>query len=98
VIAHTAFDAALGRKPHEVIQEAKRMASQIQESSDLWDLEPYLTRRSKEINREYHSQLMRMLGDSMCEKQLRQGKLHRLCEGEAAADPFCRQIPAEDAA
>jgi len=31
----TAFDAALGREPHEVIQEAKRMASQIQQSSDL---------------------------------------------------------------
>jgi hypothetical protein len=31
-----AFDAALGRELHEVIQEAKRMASQIQQSSDLW--------------------------------------------------------------
>ena len=38
VIARTAFDAALGRELHEVIQEAKRMASQIQQSSDLWDL------------------------------------------------------------
>jgi hypothetical protein len=47
MIALTAFDAALGRKPHEVIQEAKRMASQIQESSDLWDLERHQTQRSK---------------------------------------------------
>jgi len=30
------FDAALGRELHEVIQEAKKMASQIQQSSDLW--------------------------------------------------------------
>src|SRR5438034_8574112 len=43
IIARTAFDAAMGRELHEVIQEAKRMASQIQQSSDLWDLEHYLT-------------------------------------------------------
>ena len=29
VIARKAFDAALGRELHEVIQEAKKMASQI---------------------------------------------------------------------
>jgi hypothetical protein len=34
-----------GRELHEVIQEAKKMASQIQQSSDLWDLEHYLTER-----------------------------------------------------
>jgi len=38
-IARTAFDVALGRELHEVIQEIKRMASEIQESSELWDLE-----------------------------------------------------------
>jgi hypothetical protein len=47
VIARTAFDAALGRELHEVIQEAKRMASQIQQSSD----QHYLTQRGKEIDR-----------------------------------------------
>jgi len=52
-IARTAFDAALGRELHEVIQEAKKMASQIQQSSDLWDLEHYLTQRRKEIDRKY---------------------------------------------
>ena len=50
-IARTAFDAALGRELHEVIQEVKRMASGIQESSDLWDLEHYLTERRKQIDR-----------------------------------------------
>jgi hypothetical protein len=34
IIARTAFDAVLGRELHEVIQEAKKMASQIQQSSD----------------------------------------------------------------
>ena len=40
-IARKACDAALGRDLHEVIQEAKKMASQIQQPSDLWDLEHY---------------------------------------------------------
>jgi hypothetical protein len=35
VIAGTAFDAALKRELHEVIQEAKKMASQIKVPSDL---------------------------------------------------------------
>src|SRR6266567_998104 len=52
-IARTAFDAALGTELHEVIQQAKKMASKIQQSSDLWDLEHYLTQRRKEIDRKY---------------------------------------------
>ena len=52
-IARKAFDAALGRELHEVIQEAKRMANHIKQSSDLWDLELHLTRRRKEIDRKY---------------------------------------------
>jgi hypothetical protein len=65
VIARTAFDAALGRELHEVIQQAKKMASQIQQSSDLWDLEHYLTERRKEIDRKYdyrYSQLTHVFG------------------------------------
>jgi hypothetical protein len=37
-IARKAFDAALGRELHEVIQKAKQMANEIQQSSDLWTL------------------------------------------------------------
>ena len=64
-IARKAFDAALKRELHEVIQEAKRMASQIQQSSDLWELEHYLTERRREINRKYdyrYSQLTHVFG------------------------------------
>jgi hypothetical protein len=46
-IARKAFDAALKRRLHEVIQDAKQMASRIRQSSDLWDLEHYLTYRVK---------------------------------------------------
>ena len=48
-IARKAFDAALAQELHQVIQEAKRMAHEIKQSSDLWDLEHHLTQRRKEI-------------------------------------------------
>ena len=75
IIARTAFDAALGRELHEVIQEAKKMASQIQQSSDLWDLEHYLTQRRKEIDRKYdyrYSQLTQVFGRLLYERRLRE--------------------------
>ena len=78
VIARTAFDAALGRELHEVIQEAKKMASQIKQSSDLWDLEHYLTQRRKEIDRKYEYSFRdsrTCLGDS-CTKS---GSVRKTC-------------------
>src|ERR1700683_3852289 len=80
-LARKAFDASLGRELHEVIQEAKKMASQIQQSSDLWDLEHYLTERRKEINRKYdyrYSQLTHVFGKLLSEKRLREGELRGL--------------------
>jgi hypothetical protein len=83
VIARTAFDAALGRELHEVIQEAKKMASQIQRSSDLWDLEHYLTQRRKEIDRKYdyrYSRLTQVFGRLLYEKRLCEEELRGLRE------------------
>jgi len=82
-IARKAFDAALGRELHEVIQEAKKMASEIQQPSDLWDLEHYLTERRKEINRKYdyrYSQLTHVFGKLLYEKRLREDELCGLRE------------------
>ena len=82
-LARKAFDAALGRELHEVIQEAKKMASQIQRSSDLWDLEHYLTERRKEIDRKYdyrYSQLTHVFGKLLYEKRLREEELRGLRE------------------
>lgn len=45
------FDGALAQELHQVIQEAKRMASEIKQSADLWDLELHLTQRRKQIDR-----------------------------------------------
>jgi hypothetical protein len=66
-VARTAFDAALKRELHEVMQEAKRMANQINEPADLWDLEHFLNQRRKEIDRKYdyrYRDSRRCLGDS----------------------------------
>ncbi len=54
-IARKAFDAALSRELHELIQEAKQMASQIRHSSDLWDLEHYLIYELEEFFRNHSS-------------------------------------------
>ena len=80
-IARTAFDAALGRELHEVIQKTKQMANAIQGSADLWDLELYLTQRRKEIDFKYdshHSQLMHVFGRLLYEKRLSEKELRGL--------------------
>jgi hypothetical protein len=42
-IARKAFARALERELEEVIRKAKEMASRLQQPSDVWDLEYYLT-------------------------------------------------------
>lgn len=83
VIARKAFDAALGRELLEVIREAKRMANQIQHSSELWDLEHYLTERRKEIDRKYdyrYSQLTDVFGRLLHERRVTEDELRGLRE------------------
>ena len=101
IIGRKAFDAALGRELHEVIQEAKKMASQIQQSSDLWDLEYYLTERRKEIDRKYdyrYSQLTQVFGRLLYEKRLREEELRGLREDKLKSIRSFAKFLAEDAA
>ena len=82
-IARKAFDAALKRELHEVMQKTKQMASQIKESSDLWDLERYLTERRKAIDRKYDtrgSRLKDVLGRLLYENRLGEEDLGGLRE------------------
>ena len=77
-IARKAFDAALGRELHDVIQKTKQMANGIQQSSDLWDLEKYLTQRRKEIDRKYtyrHSELTQVFGRLLHEGRVSEEEL-----------------------
>ncbi len=52
-VARRAFDLALGKELEAVLQEAKRRAARIEEPSELWDLESWLTERRREIDRRY---------------------------------------------
>ena len=100
MIARKAFDAALGRELHEVIQEAKKMASQIQQSSDLWGLEHYLTQRRKEIDRKYDfrgSRLIDVLGRLSYENRLSEEELCGLREDKLKAIRSFPKFLAEDA-
>ena len=101
VIAHTAFDAALGRELHEVIQEAKQMATQINEPADLWDLEHYLTQHRKEIDRKYdyrYSQLTHVFGRLLHEKRLGEEELRGLREDKLKSIRSFAKFLAEDTA
>jgi hypothetical protein len=65
------------------VQEAKRMANEIQKSSDLWDLEHHLTQRRKEIDRKYDfrgSRLTDVLGRLLYENRLGEEDLRGLQE------------------
>ena len=101
IIARAAFDAALGRELHVVIQQAQKMASQIQQSSDLWDLEHYLTQRRKEIDRKYDfrgSRLTDVLGRLLYERRLREKELSGLREDKLKSIRSVAKFLAEDAA
>ena len=98
-VARAVFDAALGRELHEVIQKAKQMANEIQQSSDLWELEHYLTERRKEINRKYdyrYSQLTQVFGRLLYEKRLGEEELGGLREGKLKSIRSFAKFLAED--
>jgi hypothetical protein len=100
-VARAAFDAALGRELHEVIQKAKQMANEIQQSSDLWDLEHYLTERRKEIDRKYdyrYSQLTHVFGRLLHEGRVSEEELRGLREDKLKPIRSFAKFLAEDTA
>ena len=100
-IARKAFDAALKRELHEVMQETKKMASQINEPDDLWALEQYLTERRKDINRKYDprgSRLKDVLGRLLYENRLGEDDLRGLREEKMQSIRSFAQFLRHDAA
>jgi hypothetical protein len=80
-LARRAFDAALSRELQEVMQEAKRLASKINQPSDLWELEHYLTQHRKDIDRKYafrSSHLTQGLGRLVYENRVSEAELRGL--------------------
>jgi Photoprotection regulator fluorescence recovery protein len=99
-IARTTFDAALKRELQELIQQAKRMVSQISAPDDLWNLERYLTERRKEIDRKYEfrpSRLTDVLGRLLYEGRINEEELRGLPEDKLKAIRSFANFLREDA-
>src|SRR5216684_9408509 len=87
-IARKAFERALDREFQAVIRTAKEMAGKIEQPTDLWDLESYLTQSRKEIDRKYdyrYSVLTLVFGKLIREGRLREEELHGLAEDKIAS-------------
>jgi len=100
-IARKAFDVALKRKLHELMQEVKKIASQIKQPSDLWDLQEYLTQRRKEIDRKYdyrYSHLTQVFGRLLYENRVSEGELRGFSEDKLKTIRSFAQFLGDDAA
>ena len=84
-----------------MIQKAKQLANEIQQSSDLWDLERYLTQCRKDIDRKYdyrYSRLTHVFGRLLYENRLSEEELRGLGEDKLKSIRSLANFLAEDAA
>lgn len=82
-IARRAFDRSLQRELEAVIRDAKSMAMKMDGPHELWELEYYLTRRRKEIDRQYdyrYSMFIFVFADLIRKGRLREEELRGLTE------------------
>ena len=80
-VARRAFDLALGKELEALLEEAKRRAARIEEPSELWDLESWLTERRREIDRRYdyrYSILPLVFAQLLRDGRLTENDLHGL--------------------
>jgi hypothetical protein len=83
LIARKAFDRALQLEFETLIRDTKEIAGKIDQPSDLWELERYLSQRRKEIDRLYdyrYSVLPSVFGGLIRKGRLREQELHGLAE------------------
>ena len=100
-IARKAFDAALKRELHELMQEAKKIAGQIKQPSDLWDLQEYLTERREEIDRKYdyrYSHLTQVFGRLLYETRVSEEELRGFSKDKLKTIRSLAKFFAEDTA
>jgi len=87
-IARKAFDRALHRELEAVVIGAKNRAAKIQQPSDLWDLERYLTDRRTEIDHKYeykYSVLILVFGNLIQQGVLSEQELQGLSQDKLDA-------------
>jgi len=100
-IARTVFDAALKRELHEIMQEVRQKANQIDKADDLWDPERYLTQHRKDIDGKYDfrsSRLTRVLSRLLSEGRVSEEELSDLGEDKLKVVHSCAKVLSEDAA
>jgi len=100
-VTRRAFDAALKRELHEVMQEVKRRANQINDPAELWDLEHFLNQRRKEIDRKYDyraSRLTQVFGRLLYEGRVREDDLSGLGEDKLKLIRSVAEFLTKDAA
>jgi hypothetical protein len=77
-VARKAFDRALKCNLEEIIEEARRRMAKVNEPSDLWELEAYLTETRQTVNRVYQfreSRLLTVFSNLMGDGRLKEGDL-----------------------
>jgi hypothetical protein len=87
-IARKAFDRALQRELEAVVIEAKNRAAKIQQPSDVWELERYLTERRIQIDRQYeykYSVLILVFGNLIQQGMLSEQELQGLSQDKLDA-------------
>jgi Photoprotection regulator fluorescence recovery protein len=86
-IARKAFEHALQQELEAVIQETQRRAEKIEQPSDLWELEGFLTKRRNQIDRKYdyrYSVLPEVFGQLVREGRVSEEELHGLAAEKLA--------------
>ncbi|MBV9181249.1 MAG: hypothetical protein JO356_08050 [Acidobacteria bacterium] len=81
IAARRAFDEALNTELGELIRKTKDMAAGIEEASELWNLESWLTQRRLEIERKYdyrYSALPLVFATLLNQRRIRESDLHGL--------------------
>jgi hypothetical protein len=82
-IARKIFDGALKRELDEITQKVKEMAALINNPSELWNLEDYLTKSRKTIDDKYdyrYSVLPLLFARLVSEGRITREELHGLAE------------------
>jgi hypothetical protein len=100
-IARQAFDAALKRELHELMQEAQEIARKIKQPSDLWDLQEYLTRRRKEMDHKHkyrYSHFTQVFGRLLYETRVSEEELRGFSEDKLKTIHSFARFLAKDAA
>jgi Photoprotection regulator fluorescence recovery protein len=97
-IARKGFELALDREFQSVIRRAKDMAGKIEQPTDLWELEHYLTQSRKKIDRTYdyrYSVLTEVFGRLIREGRLSEKEIRGLGRDKLESIRSCAKFLAE---